>query len=1089
MAQYGKNFYGSTYYGNTNAFSGIYETKSIFTQQSLKGPFTVNIDAIMPDVNYKYNASEIMKVSGTWTANATFGYLQSSNPSAELKLMATCDRIIINYQKNSSAPTNVNVQVTTSQPGLADVITNYTFNPNSTTINPNAQYIISNIPYGLQQVRIFLDSTNSSSAYFQFKSIDARVTNFTIETSASADNISWTTYAKVTMTSSATAGVDDGYYLTGTSPDYTGKKYIRVKVHLASSDDKTTPTIEDLETISGNSNNRTDDGVWEAIFDMNAVATAASKTFQEVTEIDWVATTPDTTTLDIRSSSATTNDALAYGPVSVPYRHNVNRLRLKKNFTEGYMDVPMISPDSTHTTTLRWDNWDDQSYLPPDRVGCDVIYSAMDNTKNETNATHAIQTPMDIPLGSRTFLTSPLKDGRDFFFRVRLRRGRGKATPAVDWVKLTSWMQYKQEYHVTQYDASPVDGDNNGEKLLTKLSSYTYNPPPEVTVPDYHLIDKTDRPNDITIYYAFEKNSLSRTNVTNVIGNGDIWVRAETRDVGEDKGIIKHYQYGGGSAKYPVTDELEMAPIFTPSLDGTIKYRYFLESGWPTVYHTVVAGDTLDTIATDYNKSLSDIQAVNPKPAYDNSNNLIVGQSIQIPNDTMNTNVTLKWKTAGVVSTDHLLTDTSGHNALLQGSSNLQSDFIQATVSNNSMYGEVDWVSGEKIFDGIVNPNDIRSAFIRKHNTPKSGDSANVNYTTISGDTYASIAKKFNVYELDLRAQNNARDGQEPIVGQVVIVPAHITLPDIDPKAIVDDNPYEISIIYNSVHKEDGTKLSDDVMVSSPLQIEWHEVEIDSEPVVRGPIANGKDLLAKPRVTEILSAADASGFAWNPTVTVAGTTTQGSYKLNGNYIDWSNPNSATITEPAIGSTYYVSYKYMAPKTVTVTVDTTYKEEGGVDHIWRSPEVKEFSGMCFPGHDDKQELPPVTEWIGVNDDPFVEDIEYMVEDNDLWVKTWIQQEGNNSYVIGSLQDRVPKDNWFPTINTGYYYLSNDEFYLFSEPIVVEPTEREMPVTKNVQFSTGKYASAVYLQEGSTNLVRNSGFETSTAKNTVFKISFA
>lgn len=1104
MAQYGKNFYGSTYYGNTNAFSGIYETKPIFTDESLKGTFTVNINAILPDVYYDYNAGEIMQVSGAWTKNDSFRYMQSNSPSAELKFMATCDRVIIRYQQNNTSPTKVNVQIITSQPGLADTTTNYSFNPNSTTVDPDAQYVIDNLPYGMQQVRVYLESTNTAT--FQFKGIEARVTNFVVETRACVNvvdmsNAVWTPYTRVPLTKTARAGVIDGYSVTGTTVDYKDNNMIQVRIHLASSDNETTPKLEYLETIAGDSNNRTEDGWWEVIFDMQSVATASGKTFKEVTAVDWVATVPETTTLEIRSSSSTNN--LAYGPISVPYRQNTKRLRLKKGFNNGYMDVPAISPGSAayHTITLRWDSWDDQSYLPPDNVGCNVKYIVMDSSKNESNYTELIEKPMRIAKGNRNFYHSPIADGRDFFLRVRLERGANKATPVVDWIALKSWMQYKQEHHVKDYDSSPVDNNNTGEKYIAKLDDYTYNPPPEVDIPDYYLEDKTERPNDISIYYAFEKDSLSRTYVTNDrASKGYIWVKAETREIGEDKGIVKHYQYGGGTAKYPVTDETEMAPIFTPTLETGLKYRYFLESGWPTVYHTVQEGETLDSIATDYNKLRSEIDEVNPNPSFDNSNNLIVGQGIEIPNDTVNPDIALRWKTAGVVDNIFSLTDTSGHNAKLENAANLTSDKIQATVSNSSIYGEVDWTSGEKIYNGIVNQNNIRSPYVRKHNTPQSGDSADIKYTVLPGETYASIAKKFlqpadyseigksNVYELDIRIANNARDDQEPVAGQVITIPSLITLPAIDPKAYVEDNPYEVSIIYNSVQKKDGTKLSEEIVIPEALFIEWQDVTVEGEEVIRGQVANGKDLLKNPRVKEIIKVTDANGMAFLKSVTAAGETSPGAYKLTDNCVDWSEPNSDIITEPLPGDKYYVTYTYEAPKTITITIDTTYQEEGGVDHIWRSPEVKEFSGMCYPGHDDKQELPPVTEWEGVNEDPYVEDIEYMVEDNDLWVKTWVQQEGDKYYVVGSLQDRVPKDNWFPTIQTGYYYLGDKEFYLYNEPIIIEPTEKEMPVAKNVWFSEGKYNNAVYLQEASTNLVRNSGFETLSDKSTVFKISF-
>jgi hypothetical protein len=220
----------------------------------------------------------------------------------------------------------------------------------------------------------------------------------------------------------------------------------------------------------------------------------------------------------------------------------------------------------------------------------------------------------------------------------------------------------------------------------------------------------------------------------------------------------------------------------------------------------------------------------------------------------------------------------------------------------------------------------------------------------------------------------------------------------------------------------------------------------------------------------------------------------GDYIMDGNYVDWSLSEGFS-SEPAENEKYYVDYTIEVPDKVTIIMDTNYIEEGGTDQVWRSPEVKEFSGMSYYSEKDekaidfKEVLPPVSDWIGT-DRSDLEDIEYMIEDDDLWIKTWIDhdQEAGKYYAVGSLQDRIPKENWFPTIRVGHYYLSQDEYYLFNEPVVMTPTELDMPIAKNINYVPGKYSKAAKLQEGSVNLVKNSGFDSLTETQTLYKLTF-
>lgn len=1078
MAQYKHNFYGTSYYGETNAFSGTYETDGIFTEEPLKDTVDINILAKLPEARYGYDSPEINESAGIW-ADSGLGYISTNDPGASIEFRGTCDRVVIEFEKRSTGSDIIHVDITTTVAGGEDQVRTETFSAYSTSIDTEAEYVIDNLEYGMQTVSIRLDASNGEMEYFNFKGIRARVTHFTVETKGYGDAGS-TEYTQIPISKTETEN-KDSYIIEGTSPNYAGYQYVQVRVWMASSDHLQTPELEWLETIAGNSNNRTEDGQWEAIVDMEAVATGASKTFQEIDSIDWVATVPDTTEMIIRTSSS--QDNLSYSKVSVPYQQGVNRLRLKEGYEEGWIDVPYISPGSgsqsgsSYTRILQWGEWDDQAFLPPDNVDTWIRYSFMDTNKDELNAYHVItKDTNDFP--SQGSLRS--LDNKDFYLRIRMYRRQDKETPVVDFINLSTRMEYKEDKVIDNVEFSAVDNSNKGEKRVLDMSSLSFDVPPEVNSPIYELIDQTGRPQDVGLYLYSEKESFDRTNKT---GNAsdEVWAVANVREIGENDGLRKHYQYGGGAVKYPDVNVIEMAPTFTPSLESGVRYRYHLKPGWPDVYHVVQEGETLQDISINYQITIEEIHEINEALNYDNNGNLMRGQEILIPNDSLNPDVSLRWG-----SDIESETDKSAHNARIEGNADLSSDTIEANVIDESLEGEVDWVSGEKIYNGVVNLNDVRSEYKRKHAAPRSGFAADTNYIVVSGDTFGSIAKKFGIYEQDLRIENGAREGEEPIIGEVISVPSRIVLPAIDPRARVSDNPYKIDIVYNSVKKQDGTIIDESFIVPAGLDISYREVLIEKEKVTRGPVANGKDILGKPRVREIVQAESADGMIiYNPYDSF---TQSGDFGQDGNYIDW-GITSAASAEPTIGEEYYVTYKCEVPDTVTVTIDTTYQEEGGVDRIWRSTEVKEFEGMCSPGEDFKIELPDLSSWQGAAN-ANIEDLEHVVEDTDLWVKTWIQHniDEGKYYLVGSLQDRIPKDNWFPRINTGYYYLGEEEYFLYNEPVVIEPTEQEMAMAKNVTYGDGKHKGAVYLEKGSVNHIRNSGFEVASSKSTVYKLTF-
>lgn len=1068
MAQYGHNWYGTAYYGKTNAFSGWYETREIFTDEPLKATMNLRARATLPSAKYAAVSPEAQQVAGTWTEDVTFEKLYSSSPNAELHLKATCENLVIHYEQRTVGA-KVDLEVTTIEMGGNTSVKTYVLNTQAATVNANATYTVPATPFGAQTVKIKMAVDSPAGANFNFKGFGGRTADLTFESRARQLSTSPGLYDKLETTVTHVSG--DLYDITATSPGYSGTDHVQMKIYLASSDNETTPEIDFVELSAGDTSRRTEDGQWSAVFNMEQIAIAAGKSFAEVEEVTWTETVPASTELNIRSQSGPTNTVGTWSveKKTVPYRQNVNRLRLKEGFTKGWVDTPVNAPAwRPHVSNTQWDKWEDQSYLPPDSGGTSVVYDFLSAQKdNAVNPYIQIENPMNHAL--RNLRGTRLKNF-DNVIRVRLSRSAGKQTPVVDFITLDSFLHYEQDVVTTNQEFSAVDFDNTGEGVVLELSGIApyFEIPAETSAPTYRLIDATERPQDVTLYLDSEKREAIRTNTTLDTMN-KVWAKAKKRAPGTTNGLSVHYQYGGGQVSFPLVDEIQMAPTFTPQLNNGIRYRYYLESGWPTQTYTVQNGQSLEDIFSITGVPVAELEVENPNIRRSNDGSLISGQLLQLPNATVNSDVHMYWKT-----TNSQRTSKSTHNAAIDGTINIESDSVMAEVSEASTYGWVDWVSEEKIYDGVVNLNDVRGNYKRTHLSPDSQNSAQVEYLAVAGDTYRSIANRFGVYEEDVRRLNQVTVADaQPTAGDRVLVPSRVVLPSLHPRAVVQENPYHIDIVYNSVKKQDGVVLPTSAIDVSPLAISYKTVQRTGMEVVRGAIENGKDLLPEARIVSI-QRVDQGVVQFLGGV---------EYVLTGNQVDWNGSGS----EPAAGSTYTVDYTVEVPETVTVTLDTNYREEGGVDRIWRSPEVKEFTGMCAPGTDHAMELPVFAEWRGLPDNN-VEDLQYIVEDNDLWVKTWVEQRNGKWFVVGSLQDRIPKQNWFPTIQTGYYYLGKDEYYLYSEPTTIEPGERDMPLAENVSFVEGKFQNAVNVQEGSQNLVRNSGFEGTTSKGTSFKLTF-
>lgn len=149
-----------------------------------------------------------------------------------------------------------------------------------------------------------------------------------------------------------------------------------------------------------------------------------------------------------------------------------------------------------------------------------------------------------------------------------------------------------------------------------------------------------------------------------------------------------------------------------------------------------------------------------------------------------------------------------------------------------------------KIYTGVINANDIRGEFVRTQFNLSTLADFNREYVVIEGDTWESIATKYDIHVQDLKVANDSIE--ELKVGSIIIIPPNIILPALAPEAEFENAmPYEISIIEDSVHKKNGVRIDESFVPIDwngkhlPLEVTYRTSELLTAEMVRGADANG----------------------------------------------------------------------------------------------------------------------------------------------------------------------------------------------------------------------------------------------------------
>lgn len=1089
MAQYKRNFYSSTLYGRIKAFYGEYTTEVFDALEPFTEGISGKIFALLPTSQYQANGQEfLINENLDWKKRGS--YLYTNTPLSPLSFEGTGDGIAIQVQLQNKTSQQINLVLYKDElvDGKYDWVEKEKItDSNFSVVSPGSIKDVKFKLHGYGDYKVTIEAaTNSTEVVIVGAKI--RTSGVGLEVRTSKDLKTWSNWSRIDLHHTHIKG--NSYEVTGESAEkYTDIRYIQGKLTLLSSDNKNSLVIDRIELRSDDSGLYEHDGEFTSKIDMGLVAQTKSKTFKEVNTIKWLETGAIGTELTMRSSSS--RDNLFWGAITAPYRKSTNRLRLKEGQNSHSITIgPLDESDKFAFARIKQiKEWATQSYYPLDagNVQLSFVFSkTKTDHRNPLNLLQVIDSPMHQENKSISFGPQP------YFLTIEMDRTNSSGTPVVDYIEVLQDIEYKEVAHIMSKDISAVDNKRTGIKTLQQLSDYKFTAPRatghgsfnqdtiQKAQHEYLLEDNTRRPSDVILYLESEKDSAARTGRTLSLQDKVIAkVFNKVPENGDTTGVMTHYSYMAGTVQYLRPYDRELDSNFTPSLLSDKKYKYFITNGWPNTTHQVIQNQTLKDLSAMYNVVASSIKRSNPEMLYNEDGTLLQGQKLIMPNDTSNNKVSIQF------ANGTLYTEKSSHNAVYDKSNgkdvvDLSSEKIKVKATEIKDLGYVDWVSEEKIYRGVINPNDIREEFRRKQYNQNNSFSLDREHIVAGNDTWQNLAVRYDIEVTDLKTANGKV--RELFEGLVLTIPPNIVLPVISPVAEFEGaNPYQVSIVPDSVHKKDGQLIDESFIPVNwdgkhlPLAVEYRESEILRAELKRGTIKNGMDPLPLSDVSQIVSVASKVGakkfHPWNGSF--------GDYKLTANYIDWS-PSKAGSVEPNANEEYIVTYRRLEVDHATVHLDTDYFEKLGTDIVWRSPEVKVYDGICSPQVDFKMELPKYNMFEGY--DASLENIGYVIEDNDLWVETKSIEENNKHYLTGSLNGADPSKNWHPTINTGFYYLKEQEYYMYSEVMRTVIDEKELPQVENIKYLNGPTGIGALLSPKSINLIKDSSF-----KDTVWTVS--
>lgn len=1081
MAQFKKNLFGSSFFGYTTTLDGYYTTPVVDADEPFDGTVDISIKATTPSCRYYGNNDEWVPLPDINSAEVHGDEISTTVKNSSLSYFLCADIITIAFN-NVKNKGKVKVQC------ISPIDDSIVLEEEVNTTNTKEKKI--EVPFQIYQLNIVqIEDTPATIKY-----IDVRTSVIGAEVKTSVDEINWTDLEDVKLRYD-----EKDQVWKGSSSEKVGQQFVRARIHLGTSDMDVTPIIDNIMLSSGDMNVRTEDGWWMGAIDFNAAAEDEKVSFSKAKRIEWKEDCPEPSYSEVRSTSSLNTmpnkmqvkDSTYWKQETARYTMNrqdhpeedwgvpYDRISLIPKSNLADVIGPSLTPlfyKLKYVKNLEWLSWNDQTLYPLESVGTNVVYefyTAADDIENGIPAVFRIENP--IKSTDRVISLQQEYKNYPFYVRVLISRTSGLQTPVVDYFDMYASMRFDSPHDINNENVpiSAIDNFNGEEEHKTiKTEQYPWPTNNQPLPENASLLKGSTRtmtinynpnfPGQIEFFYETERIKENPTVLTaiatekvespvisKVIADEPV---ASTREVSGDR-LVFHYSYDGGLVQFPHTVDRDMPVDYTPDLLSGRLYKYEVSQGWPDEWFTLPYSMEWEEVAEILGYEVEVLQAINKNVKLYNGK-IPQGMQIFMPNDSNDLDLTIKFE-----STQNRITEKSIWN----GTNN---EKIEATIPVEPEQEPQDWTSEEKTYTGYMNPNNQKSAYLRNQKI-KNLNHPEMTYTIKEQDTYRSVAKNKNVNILDLQKANNDKELK---AGEELIIPASFNLPSISDSVFLDKNPYHVEIVPYTVKKKDGTVLSDNaITLGSDDEPVLQTTMVESEPVTvtlkRGARANKSDPIPYTNVNQILSVQNIkTGYNYQPYVN-NGDSEVGDYVLFQNQVSWS-PRHANAKEPEAGEEYSVVFTYQIVDTVRIVMTSDYSEQAESDRLWRSEDVKEYEATVSPGRDRYIQLPVPESFSGFDNQ--LKETQYIVEDNDLWVKTTIEEKDGKHYLKATMNEDNPKRNWYPEINTGNYYLGSQEYHLYSEPIETTYDTADVPIINN----TREGENGVLAQKDITNYFLNS-----------------
>lgn len=1083
MAQFGKHLFGTSYFGKTSTFDGEYMIEPIDAGELFTEKIHVAITAELPNMTYSADSLDLVFPEKTqWTF--TGKQARTTQTGSVIQLLACGSRYAFNFKQETGGG---RIQATFKHIQSEDetVFTLDTSVDEQLIVDKDYADFLVTIKTLDNKPVTFLNATIDVS------NIGAEVRTATVLTE---EGHQWGEWLPVPL-----AYNDARTQLVGDSQTIQNQQYVQVRFHLATSDSQAAPILDKADISGGDITKYAENGYWYAAINFNNEAKDQGVTFKRVKRLEWKELETEHSALDIRSTSINSNNSttvptLTEVPDNSYWKPETARYRVRRDrggvygepwsrvslgeaengFTQSNTNASVligpVTPSRsgmTNTQLMQWLSWDDLSDYPTDKQGTSITYEWYKNKQDPQRGIspiHIVEQPEKIQ--SRILTITPEEFSEEIYLRIVLRRTSGRQSPVVDYVDSVAQLKYRSPASLGSYidTLSGLDNvleskteDDLGRRHLRDISytlfdwpsltqelaanaeslrsnprvySMSYNPKYNGQVHigfDSDLKEQLVFPSTSTPTYALH----SKVSVDEP--------SASTREVPRNR-LYWHYNYDGGTVNFPRITERDLSTDFTPNLLSEKKYRFYLINGWPQETFQLPYTMTWDEAAEMVGYSVERLKQENTNVKLYNGK-INQGNQLLLPNDSQNDLIKLAFQ-----ETNQLTSEYSTWNKV-------NNDTVLAQIPNGGTYQYIDWVSDEVLYNGVINTNDEASAYARTQLASFEARPES-QYTVIEeSEDIASIAQTHNVAIEDVKEINNGKTLFYK--DEKVLIPKSFVLPEIAPGVIYDgDHPYRIEIIPDSVKRTaDDLLLPEDTLISGSddepgIQYTLVESSVRTVDITRGTIPHGKDVLPYSNVVRIESIKDKStGTVYTPYVQ-NGDSQMGDFILKDDSIDWS-PAHSSGKEPAKGAIYTVTLTHGVVDTLKIIYTSDYKEKAAYDKLWRSVEVKELSGIVTPEKDLYLDLPTKQQFSDFK--PYYSDVEYIVEDNDVWVKTSIQDIDGVPKLYATLNGEDPKRNWYPTVQTGFYYLHDKEHYLYSEPVEYTYGEEAVPIIEDVTYS--------------------------------------